>query len=102
MKLWVPGHELAGGDKRHKAYPTNVICKEAFDRLTELEYDDQTEIFRFRMTGPHRLYGFRFGHVFKTVWFDPVHMIYPTPKQDKDKVRLKQRRKENAKARAKA
>jgi hypothetical protein len=64
--------------------------------LKALEYDDQTVIFRFRMTGPHRLYGFRFGHVFKTVWFDHVHKIYRSPKQDKGKVRLQQRKREAA------
>ena len=72
--------ELAGRSKRHKSYLTAAICSEAYARLRKLKLDDQERIFRFRMTGPHRLYGFRFGHVFKTVWFDPTHQIYPTKK----------------------
>lgn len=80
-KLWKDIEaELASRSKRHKSYPTAAICSEAYARLRTLNLDDQERIFRFRMTGPHRLYGFRFGHVFKTVWFDPTHQIYPSKK----------------------
>lgn len=72
----------AGGNHRHMSYDVSQIRKEARDRLVELELDDQENIFRFRMTGAERLYGFIMGtSVFYTVWFDPTHDIYPTSKK---------------------
>jgi hypothetical protein len=62
---------------RHVRYPIEAICTEAVKRLEEKQLDDQEEIFRFRMTNLERLYGFIIGTSFATVWFDPIHKIYP-------------------------
>lgn len=63
--------------KKHIYYDKEKICEEARRRLIELEFDDQTRIFRFRLSGKRRLYGFTFGEVFATIWYDPTHKIYP-------------------------
>jgi hypothetical protein len=40
---------------------------------------DET-MFRFRLSGEQRLWGFRKGNVFHVVWWDPEHNVYPTEK----------------------
>lgn len=52
---------------------------EVYERLEELELEDcgDGKIFRFRVTGKIRLYGFLFGPIFGFVWYDPIHMIWP-------------------------
>jgi len=76
----VVGKKGGGGktDKRHKFYPITSICREAQNRLIDLKLDDQEHIFRFRLTGKHRLYGFVAGIIFSIVWFDELHLVYPT------------------------
>ena len=53
--------EITNGDHKHKHYPINKICKEAIKRLTEIEFDDFEEIFRFRLLNKFRFYGFTVG-----------------------------------------
>jgi hypothetical protein len=43
------------------------------------EWFDDT-MFRFRVSGEQRLWGFRKGHVFHIIWWDPHHKVYPTEK----------------------
>ena len=62
---------------KHVSYAVSDICSEAQKRLMELSLDDQDEIFRFRLSSMERLYGFRIGATFSTVWFDPTHEIFP-------------------------
>jgi hypothetical protein len=35
-------------------------------------------MFRFRVAGGKRLWGFRNGRVFHAIWWDPDHAVYPT------------------------
>ena len=73
--------EKAANRHRHICYDTGQLKPEAQRRLVELSLDDNERIFRFRMTGKKRLYGFLFGGtVFFTVWFDPTHSIYKSTK----------------------
>jgi hypothetical protein len=65
--------------KKHVYYPFEKLVDEAHERLIELELDDfAPNIFRFRLTGKQRLFGFRIeaSATFYTVWFDPDHAIY--------------------------
>lgn len=64
--------------QKHIDYSVNSICKEARDRLIELEKDDVDRIFRFRLSGKKRFYGINREHVFMVLWWDPEHNIYPT------------------------
>lgn len=63
--------------QRNKTYPIGAICEEAQLRLIDLQLDDQEQIFRFRMSGKRRLFGFIFGITFETVWYDAEHLICP-------------------------
>jgi hypothetical protein len=35
-------------------------------------------MFRFRLGGKARLWGFRSERIFHVVWWDPDHRVYPT------------------------
>ncbi|TGK11361.1 hypothetical protein EHO60_03335 [Leptospira fletcheri] len=63
--------------RKHIHYSVKKICFEAQKRLLEIALDDFHEIFRFRLTGKFRLYGFTCGDTFLVVWHDPEHKIYP-------------------------
>lgn len=67
--------------RKHHDQPVESIVQEAQDdyaaaKLDEVFGDDP--IFRFRLTGEQRLWGFRRGRVFHVVWWDPNHLVYPT------------------------
>lgn len=63
--------------KKHIHYSFDQIIHEAYERLIELQLDDfSPDIFRFRLSGKRRLYGFRTDPVFFMVWFDPDHRLY--------------------------
>jgi hypothetical protein len=69
-----------GGKDRHRMHhsmETDIICMEAQNRLAELGYEPD-EIYRFRLGSRRRLWGFRIVQVFETLWYDPLHRIYPT------------------------
>ncbi len=73
--------QKTNGKKKHVSYPPGTIVKEARDRLIELKKDDLEEsIFRFRMSGKVRLYGFRLAGIFYCLWFDRLHKICPSKK----------------------
>ena len=68
------------GHKMHHSMPTSGLAEEAQNRLIEIErYDD--DIFRFRLGGKPRLWGFRVVADFQILWFDPEHEIYPVDVQ---------------------
>lgn len=73
----IDGFSSGTGHKMHHNMDTSDICDEAQLRLMEIEkYND--EIFRFRLGGLPRLWGFRTVANFDILWFDPTHQIYPT------------------------
>jgi hypothetical protein len=77
------GNQNTGGRRgRRKHHPMAVseLCKEAQDRLAQLGYDEifGDEIYRFRLRGKWRLWGFLQDGVFYVVWWDPDHQVYPT------------------------
>lgn len=50
-------------------------------RLDEIGHDDEDTIDRLRVNGPGRLYGFRRGREFWTLWWDPDHEVYESKKK---------------------
>lgn len=64
------------GHKMHHSMQVEQICEEAQYRLIELDQYHDT-IFRFRLGGKQRLWGFRILSEFSVLWFDPTHEIYP-------------------------
>jgi hypothetical protein len=63
--------------RMHHSMPVDTICTESQNRLTQLSLD-YDEIYRFRLGNRRRLWGFRIVNVFETLWYDPLHKIYPT------------------------
>lgn len=69
-------------DEPGKDYSLDTLpSNEARERLVELEYDDEDQISRLRVTARGRLYGFRRGARFYALWWDPEHEIYPSLKK---------------------
>ncbi|MGW3608203.1 MULTISPECIES: hypothetical protein [unclassified Micromonospora] len=65
--------------KKHHAYSTDTVGAHAQTRLAQRELDQVTEeLFRFRISGPKRLWGFRADEVFHVLWWDPDHKVCPT------------------------
>lgn len=52
--------------------------KQARDRLVEMGLSDQTKIWKLRIGGPGRLWGFLTGNIFYVVWWDPRHEVWPS------------------------
>jgi hypothetical protein len=74
----------SGEHKSHHGQPVTSLCREAQRRLAEwLGWQDlPDELFRFRLGGKPRLWGFRSGAVFEIIWFDRDHAVYPTGKRN--------------------
>ena len=56
------------------------ICIEAQKRLIELKIIEE-ELFSLRFSGKERLWGIREQHIFKILWWDPKHQVYPVSKK---------------------
>ncbi|MEV0994704.1 hypothetical protein [Nonomuraea sp. NPDC050202] len=81
--------QMTGGNRRrgakHKFIPVDHLVSAAQARLGELELDEFDEVFRFRLSGPERLWGVisdESPRVFYPIWWDPRHRICPG--KDKD------------------
>ncbi len=72
-------HEIEGG--KHHFSAVSSLSKEAKNRLTFLKQDDIDELFSLRLTGTQRVWGIRVGPVFKILWWDPKHLVYPSTKK---------------------
>ena len=55
------------------------LCKEAQNRLEELEKEDIAELFSLRFDGRKRIFGQRIGACFCLLWWDPEHTVCPSP-----------------------
>lgn len=58
--------------------PIKNLIKDARDRLSELGFSEETEIYSLRLEGTIRIYGFRRKNYLDIIWIDPIHEIYPT------------------------
>lgn len=80
---WMEIMKSAGGRKQgtnnHFENVSNLI-EEAQHRWRELKLDEYDEVFSLRLTGEQRIYGILENGVYKIVWFDPSHEIYPMKK----------------------
>ncbi len=71
--------QTASGHKRHHYHPVASVCADAQKRIEDLELDDMpVKMFRFRLTGEQRLWGWEENGVFHALWWDPNHRVYPT------------------------
>lgn len=70
-------HQIKADRARDHAAEPHKLCKEARDRLVEIQLDDIDELFRFRFTGPQRLWGCQCNQHFVVLWWDPDHQVWP-------------------------
>lgn len=68
--------------KKHHSQSIDTVVKHAQKRLetTNMISEGEEELFRFRLSGTQRLWGFRSGSLFRMIWWDPEHRVYPTEK----------------------
>ncbi len=69
--------QITTNKKRDHSVSVGGISKAARDRLIELNLDDIESLFRFRLTGKIRVWGIREGRIFRLLWWDPEHEIWP-------------------------
>ncbi|HEV8065977.1 MAG TPA: hypothetical protein VGP46_14140 [Acidimicrobiales bacterium] len=62
----------------HKYVPLESLCGAAQDRLTELNADDGSDLFRFRLGNMPRLWGLVEEATFYPLWWDPRHEVCPS------------------------
>jgi hypothetical protein len=56
------------------------LCSKAQKRLVEIKVIEE-ELFSLRLSGKERLWGIREHHLFKILWWDPRHDVYPASKK---------------------
>lgn len=69
--------EIYRNKKRDHSVAVSGIVKVARERLVTLKLDDLDELFRFRLSGTMRVWGIREGRVFRILWWDPDHEVWP-------------------------
>ncbi|SNV77844.1 Uncharacterised protein [Corynebacterium imitans] len=69
---------MSGRKKRARNHDQAIesLSKEAQKRLSELPAVEE-RLFRFRLSGETRLWGFRSGALFRILWYDPEHQVSP-------------------------
>lgn len=78
--------QTTGGRSRHKKHheqPIESLTSEEAKEAIRRQSLDETfgdSIFRFRMKGKKRLWGFRNDSTFHVVFWDPDHLLYETNK----------------------
>ena len=65
------------GDKNHEV-SISEISKDAKKRLAQLKLEDIESLVSLRLTGRKRIWGIRDVSVFKILWWDPEHEVYPS------------------------
>lgn len=67
-----------GGSQQNHIMSVSRICKEAQERLAEIELDDTDALYSLRLSQTNRVWGIRQGDgVLKILWWDPEHSVYP-------------------------
>lgn len=66
--------------RKHHDQPIDTLVRKAQSDLRDANLDETfgDTIFRFRLAGVKRLWGYRQGRTFHVVWWDPEHQVYPT------------------------
>lgn len=83
-------NDITGGGSH--SIPIRKLCKEATDRLVEIERDDLDELMSLRLTGSNRVWCIRSGHIMRIFWWDENHQVYPTPIDKNDRKKAQRRK----------
>lgn len=72
--------QQAGGHKKHHDQLIESLGSDAQRNIARNKLDEifGDSIFRFRLSGQKRLWGFRDSRTFHAVWWDPNHKVYET------------------------
>ncbi|MBC3185082.1 hypothetical protein H7347_00545 [Corynebacterium sp. zg-331] len=73
-------NETSGRHKRNHYHDVTDLADDARRRLQYLD-DSEEQVFRFRLDGTGRLWGVRSGDLFRILWYDPEHAVYPVGKR---------------------
>ncbi len=73
--------QLVSGRGHHKIAASSV-CKQARERLVELERDDLDDLWSLHLTTVERVWGSITGSTFSLLWWDPDHTVYPVGKSN--------------------
>lgn len=77
--------EMDGGRNKTRArnhdHEISELAPAARKRIEELPTAEE-RIFRFRLGAKARLWGFRSYDLFRVLWWDPEHQVYPTLKRN--------------------
>ena len=80
-KTWAEcENEGTKGHRRNHDHAINELSKAAQNRLRQLDQNEE-RVFRFRLSGACRLWAFRSGSLFRVLWYDPEHKVYPVKKR---------------------
>ena len=74
--------QSATRNAKHHTMPRGELCRGAQKRLEEICQDDTDEVFSFRLSGQKRLWGIVQNNIFKILWWDPLHTVYPVKKRN--------------------
>jgi hypothetical protein len=84
QKTWGEIQSESGGatGKRHYLHHYQDIVRITDDAIEDIRKRNLGEtfgdtLFRFRVSGEQRLWGFRDDRVFHVLWWDPYHKVYP-------------------------
>jgi hypothetical protein len=73
----IDGLASGTGHKMHHSHETQQLVEEAKQRWVALGLEEFDTVFRFRMSGTKRAWGFVVQAHFHLVWWDRRHLIYP-------------------------
>jgi hypothetical protein len=57
------------------------MIDEAQRRLTEIDRDEQAQLFSIRIAAKKRIWGIRDIVILRLLWWDPNHEVCPSPKK---------------------
>lgn len=70
------------GHKKHHSQSFDSVCDTARRRVQDAGHHEIfEELFRFRLSGQKRLWGFERQGTFYILWWDPEHEVYPTERE---------------------
>jgi len=64
--------------KNNHEVSVSKIISNAQKRLTKINLDDTEILVSLRLTSKQRIWGIRAGNIFRILWWDPEHQVYPS------------------------
>lgn len=68
-------------NKNNHEISVSKISRNARKRLVEIQQEDIDQLVSLRLAGSLRVWGIRDRNIFRILWWDPEHTVYPIKKQ---------------------